>query len=91
MVHELARRNGGELLASESAVYRALHRAGVIEPDARRRRKETWKRWERGRPMELWQMDLVGGFLLADGTTVKALTGIDDHSRFCVSAFLMPR
>ncbi len=41
--------------------------------------------------MELWQLDTVGGFLLADGSTAKALTGIDDHSRFCVSARLMPR
>ncbi len=32
----------------------------------------------------------VGGFALADGTHAKALTGIDDHSRFCVSARLMP-
>jgi len=31
------------------------------------------------------------GFLLTDGTSAKALTGIDDHSRFCVSARLMPR
>jgi hypothetical protein len=41
--------------------------------------------------MELWQMDVVGGFLLGDGATAKALTGVDDHSRFCVSAKLMPR
>ena len=41
--------------------------------------------------MELWQMDVVGGFLLADGSTARALTGVDDHSRFCVSARLMPR
>jgi len=53
---------------SESAVYRCLVRAGVIDPVKRHRRKEMWKRWERGGPMELWQMDLVGGFLLADGT-----------------------
>jgi hypothetical protein len=32
--------------------------------------------------MGLWQLDVVHGFLLADGTTAKALTGIDDHSRF---------
>jgi transposase InsO family protein len=76
---------------SESAVYRCLVRAGVIDPVKRHRRKEMWKRWERGGPMELWQMDVVGGFLLADGTSAKALTGIDDHSRFCVSARLMPR
>ena len=36
-------------------------------------------------------MDIVGGFLVADGSTAKALTGIDDHSRFCVSAKLMGR
>ena len=36
-------------------------------------------------------MDIVGGFLLADGSRAKALTGIDDHSRFCVSARLMSR
>jgi transposase InsO family protein len=41
--------------------------------------------------MELWQMDVVHGFLLADGTTARALTGIDDHSRFCVSAKVMPK
>ena len=76
---------------SESAVYRCLVRAGVIDPVKRHRRKEMWKRWERGGPMELWQMDVVGGFLLADGTSAKALTGIDDHSRFCVSARLMRR
>ena len=52
---------------SESAIYRCLVRAGVIDPSARRRRKEKWKRWERSAPKELWQMDVVGGFLLADG------------------------
>jgi transposase InsO family protein len=76
---------------SESAVYRCLVRTGLVEPDQRRRRRRRWKRWERGRPMELWQMDTVGGFLLADGVRAKALTGIDDHSRFCVSARLMVR
>ena len=76
---------------SESAVYRCLVRAGVIDPVKRHRRREMWKRWERGGPMELWQLDVVGGFLLANGTSAKALTGVDDHSRFCVSARLMPR
>src|SRR4051794_31373755 len=80
-----------EPLPSESGIYRALRRAGVIEPGGRRRRKETWKRWERGTAMELWQMDIVGGLLLVDGTRLKCLTWIDDHSRVCVSACLMPR
>jgi transposase InsO family protein len=87
---ELARK-GVEPAPSESAVYRCLVRAAVIDPISRRRRRETWKRWERAAPMELWQLDVVHGFLLADGSTAKALTGIDDHSRFCVSARLMIR
>jgi transposase InsO family protein len=88
--YELARR-GAAPAPSESAVYRCLVRLGLIEPDTRRRRRRDWKRWERGSPMELWQMDTVGGFLLADGAGAKALTGVDDHSRFCVAAALMAR
>jgi transposase InsO family protein len=87
---ELARK-GVEPTPSESAVYRCLVRAAVIDPMTRRRRRETWKRWERGAPMELWQLDVVHGFALTDGTVAKALTGIDDHSRYCVSARLMLR
>jgi transposase InsO family protein len=90
IVVELARRKV-DPLPSESGVYRALVRAGVIDPARRHRRKEVWKRWERGAAMELWQMDVVGGFALVDGSRAKALTGVDDHSRFCVSARLMPR
>lgn len=63
----------------------------MIEPGARRRRKDTWKRWERAAAMELWQMDVVGGFALRDGTHLKCLTGIDDHSRLVVCAHLMRR
>ncbi|RYB92282.1 IS481 family transposase [Nocardioides glacieisoli] len=90
LVHELARA-GVDPLPSESAVYRALVRLNLIDPSGRRRRDRKWKRWERGLPMELWQMDVVGGFVLADGRRAKALTGLDDHSRFCVSAHLMLR
>ena len=72
-------------------MYRALVRLNLIDPSGRRRRDRKWKRWERGLPMELWQMDVVGGFVLADGRRAKALTGVDDHSRFCVSAHLMLR
>jgi len=90
LVFELAKRKVAPV-PSESAVYRALVRAAMIDPAARDRRSRKWKRWERGVAMELWQMDVVGGFPLADGTSAKALTGVDDHSRFCVSARLMAR
>jgi transposase InsO family protein len=84
-------RAGVEPLPSRSAIYRALVRHGLIEVSRRRRRREDSKRWERLRAMELWQMDLVGRFHLADGTALVALTGIDDHSRFCVCARLLAR
>jgi len=88
LAFELSRRG---LAVSESAAYRALGRLNLIDPAARRPRDRKWKRWERGEPMELWQMDVVGGFVLADGTRAKVLSGVDDHSRFCVSAHLMTR
>jgi len=90
LVYELIKR-GVEPVPSETGVYRALKPAGLVEPGSSRRRKDTWKRWERGRAMELWQRDIVFGFALRDGTYAKCLTGVDDHSRLCVSAKLMPR
>jgi transposase InsO family protein len=41
--------------------------------------------------MELWQLDVMGGIWLTDGRELKAVTGIDDHSRFCVAAGLVER
>jgi transposase InsO family protein len=69
-----------------SAVYRALVRHGLVEARKRRRRREDYRRWERGAAMALWQMDVMGRVHLASGTEVKVVTGIDDHSRFIVSA-----
>ena len=76
---------------SRSAVYRALARHGLIDPQRQRRRPADYRRWERSRPMELWQMDVIGGVRLADGREYKIVTGIDDHSRYCVCAALTPR
>jgi transposase InsO family protein len=73
------------------SIYRALVRNGLVVPGQRKRRKADYRRWERARPMELWQMDVVGGFHLADGTELKAVSGIDDSSRFGVSATLVRR
>ena len=84
-------REGIDPLPSLSGIYRALKRANMIQPGARRERDRKFKRWERGGPMELWQMDVVGGILLADGSELKCLTGVDDHSRLCVMAGLMVR
>jgi Integrase core domain len=41
--------------------------------------------------MQLWQLEVMGGTWLADGRELKAVTGIDDHSRCCVAAGLIER
>ena len=74
-----------------TGIYRALVRNGLVVPGQRKRRRADYRRWERARPMELWQMDVVGGFHLSDGVELKAVSGIDDSSRFGVWATLVRR
>ena len=84
-------REGAQPLPDRSSIYRALVRHQLISPSRRRRRPSDYKRWERSRPMELWQMDITGGVHLADGSKPSIVTGIDDHSRFCVAATVVAR
>ena len=88
--HEMARK-GISPMPSMSSIYRCLKRHSLIDLRRKRRRREEFRRWERERPMQLWQMDVMGGVLVDDGTELKVLTGVDDHSRFCVAAGLMRR
>jgi transposase InsO family protein len=90
LAHELTRA-GIDPPPGLTSIYRALVRNGLIQPRPRRRAKTNYRRWERARPMELWQLDVMGGIWLADGRELKAVTGIDDHSRFCVAAGLVER
>jgi transposase InsO family protein len=84
LVFEMDRRGYGTV--TRSTVYRTLVRNGLIEPVSRRRRRKDYRRWERGTAMELWQLDVTASAFLASGAEVKIVTGIDDHSRFCVLA-----
>jgi transposase InsO family protein len=76
---------------SRSSIYRCLVRHRLIQPKPRRRRRHDYKRWERSRSMELWQLDVMASVFLSNGIGVSILTGIDDHSRFCVIAKVVPR
>jgi transposase InsO family protein len=84
-------RAGVDPVPARSTVYRILVRNNLVDPQRRRRRREDYRRGERTRSMELWQMDVMGRVKLADGTELSVVTGIDDHSRFCVSALLVPK
>lgn len=84
LVFEMGRRGLGTV--TRSTVYRVLVRNQLIEPRPRRRRRQDYTRWERPVPMQLWQLDVTASAFLADGTEVKIVTGLDDHSRYCVIA-----
>jgi transposase InsO family protein len=90
-IHSRLRQDGIEPLVSRSAIYRALIRNNLISPTPRKRKRSDYLRWERMRPMELWQMDVMGRVKIKDGTECSVVTGIDDHSRYCISAKVVRR
>src|SRR5262249_59748925 len=58
--------------------------------------RDSFKWWQRDAPMQLWQMDIVGGVMIVDAATgglreAKVITGVDDHSRYCVIAKVVTR
>jgi transposase InsO family protein len=84
IAHEIGLRDI-EASPSRSSVHRVLVRHGLVAAQ-RQNHKRKYRRWQRDAPMQLWQLDIMGGVFLADGRECKLVTGIDDHSRFVVIA-----
>ena len=55
------KRDGVEPLPGRTSVERCLVRHRLVTPQARKRKRSDYKRWERSRAMELWQMDIAAG------------------------------
>ncbi|CAM4395006.1 integrase core domain-containing protein [Nocardiopsis rhodophaea] len=71
-------------------MHRVLVRNGLVNHQVQVHRR-VYKRWQRDAPMQLWQMDIMGGVFLADGRECKLVTGIDDCSRFItIAAVVQP-
>lgn len=87
-------REGVDPVPSRAAIGRALRRWGLSTARGRLPERRTYMRWERGRAMELWQIDVMGGVLVNDckgGVSgLKAVTGIVTP-RFCVMVALVER
>ena len=93
---ELLRRPRGVPVPSERTINRILTRQGLVSPRPRKRPRDSYRRWERPGPMQLWQIDIVGRVMIADERTgdlreAKVVTGVDDHSRYCVMAAVTER
>ena len=77
-------------------IVRILHRQGLAQARPRKKPRSAYVRFERPGPMQLWGIDIVGGIQLVDVSTgvvreAKLVTGIDDHSRYCVIAAVVER
>ena len=97
IVHELMRGPAPpEPLPSRATVHRILVRHGLVITRPRRRKPSDYVRWQRPAAMQLWQLDIVYGPRLVDTVTgelreARIVTGVDDHSRFCVLARVVER
>ena len=78
---------GPGLSASPQAVARYLHELGYELEEHRPRRHDPnrVRRFERARPMQLWQTDLFSFVLKRQNRRVHMVCFMDDHSRFLVS------
>ena len=81
---------------SVPTVNRILRRHGLVKGRPRKRSRDSYVRFERPGPMQLWGIDIVGGITLVNTITgqlrdAKIVTGVDDHSRFCVMAAVVER
>ena len=86
----------GVVVPAERTIDRILIRQGLLRTRPRKKPKSAYQRFERPGPMQLWGIDIVGGIELVDTRTgevreAKLVTGVDDHSRFCVIAAVVER
>lgn len=95
---EMLRRPVDERVAvpAERTIDRILIRQGLLQARPGKKPKSAYKRFERPGPMQLWGIDIVGGVELVDTVTgevreAKLVTGVDDHSRYCVMAKVVQR
>lgn len=72
-------------LPSEATVWRILRQRGFIVADPTKAPKSAYRRFVADRANECWQLDDTL-WCLADGTELKILNVVDDHSRLLVAS-----
>lgn len=78
---------GVGLVPSRATIARVLARRGLVRPQPRKRPRSSYRRFQAGRPNEMWQSDWTEWRLVdRDGARRPvAIAGtLDDHSRFLV-------
>ena len=70
-------------------IHRVLVRAGLVEPEPKKRPRSSWRRYEFPAPDDCWQIDAFG-YELAEGRGVVVFEVKDDCSRAQVANLAWP-
>ena len=74
---------------SDRTVHRILKAHQRVKPSPRKRRRDSFRRFESAAPNGMWQLDGTQA-KLADGTVVHVLRVQDDHSRMLLATLVAP-
>lgn len=74
---------------SDRTVHRILKAHQRVKPSPRKRRRDSFHRFESAAPNGMWQLDGTQA-KLADGTVVHVLRVQDDHSRMLLATLVAP-
>lgn len=82
-IHDRLIAQGVSPVPSRATIARILARRGQVRPQPRKRPRSSYRRFQAGRPNEMWQSDWTE-WHLSDGRPVAIAGTLDDHSRLLV-------
>jgi hypothetical protein len=85
---ELLRSRAEAVVPSQRTVNRILARQGLLVERPRKRSRDSYRRWERPGPRQLWGIDIVGGVMIVNPVTgevreAKVVTGSTTTPGLC--------
>ena len=72
-----------DVVISRATIARHLTKAGVVEPEPKKKPKSSYIRFQAAMPNQTWQSDFTH-YRLNDGTDTEILTWLDDCTRFAI-------
>lgn len=72
-----------QITVARSTIARHLTRAGLVEPEPKKKPTSSYIRFQAAMPNETWQSDFTH-YRLADSTDTEILTWLDDCTRFAI-------
>jgi transposase InsO family protein len=90
-IHARLRRDGIDKVPSARTIHRVLQRAGLVEPEPRKRPRSSYRRFVFPATDDCWQIDAFEHTLADPAASVVVVFEIlDDHSRYMVESLAWP-